>query len=172
MSNSVEDLVVASLLHNTDFTRKTLPHIKTDYFENYNNKVIFEELSSYFTQYDNLPTKEALRIEIESRSDLNETTFTEVKQTLDLATEEPHEIDWLVHTSEKWCRDRAIYNALLESIQIADGNSETMGRDAIPSILSNALSVSFDNSVGHDYLDDADQRYQFYHRVEEKIPFD
>ena len=172
MSNSVEDLVVASLLHNADFTRKTLPHIKTDYFENYNNKVIFEELSSYFTQYDNLPTKEALRIEIESRSDLNETTFTEVKQTLDLATEEPHEIDWLVHTSEKWCRDRAIYNALLESIQIADGNSETMGRDAIPSILSNALSVSFDNSVGHDYLDDADQRYQFYHRVEEKIPFD
>lgn len=172
MSNSVEDLVVASLLHNTDFTRKTLPHIKTDYFENYNNKVIFEELSSYFTQYDSLPTKEALRIEIESRSDLNETTFTEVKQTLDLATEEPHEIDWLVHTSEKWCRDRAIYNALLESIQIADGNSETMGRDAIPSILSNALSVSFDNSVGHDYLDDADQRYQFYHRVEEKIPFD
>lgn len=172
MSNSVEDLVVASLLHNTDFTRKTLPHIKTDYFENYNNKVIFEELSSYFTQYDNLPTKEALRIEIESRSDLNETTFTEVKQTLDLATEEPHEIDWLVHTSEKWCRDRAIYNALLESIQIADGNSETMGRDAIPSILSNALSVSFDNSVGHDYLDDADQRYQLYHRVEEKIPFD
>tara|TARA_A100001234_G_scaffold220730_1_gene234397 strand:+ start:1094 stop:2470 length:1377 start_codon:yes stop_codon:yes gene_type:complete len=172
MSNSVEDLVVASLLHNTDFTRKTLPHIKRDYFENYNNKVIFEELSSYFTQYDNLPTKEALRIEIESRSDLNETTFTEVKQTLDLATEEPHEIDWLVHTSEKWCRDRAIYNALLESIQIADGNSETMGRDAIPSILSNALSVSFDNSVGHDYLDDADQRYQFYHRVEEKIPFD
>ena len=172
MSNSVEDLVVASLLHNTDFTRKTLPHIKTDYFENYNNKVIFEELSSYFTQYDSLPTKEALRIEIESRDDLNETTFTDVKQTLDLATEEPHEIDWLVHTSEKWCRDRAIYNALLESIQIADGNSETMGRDAIPSILSNALSVSFDNSVGHDYLDDADQRYQFYHRVEEKIPFD
>ena len=87
-------------------------------------------------------------------------------------TEEPHEIDWLVTTSEKWCRDRAIYNALLESIQIADGNSETMGRDAIPSILSNALSVSFDNSVGHDYIDDADQRYQFYHRVEEKIPFD
>ena len=172
MSNSVEDLVIASLLHNTDFTRKTLPHIKPDYFENFNNKLIFEELSSYFTQYDSLPSKEALRIEIESRSDLNETTFTDVKQTLDLATEEPHEIDWLVHTSEKWCRDRAIYNALLESIQIADGNSETMGRDAIPSILSNALSVSFDNSVGHDYLDDADQRYQFYHRVEEKVPFD
>tara|TARA_B100000927_G_scaffold64841_1_gene51097 strand:+ start:746 stop:2128 length:1383 start_codon:yes stop_codon:yes gene_type:complete len=172
MSNSVEDLVVSSLLHNVDFTRKTLPHIKTEYFENYNNKVIYEELSSYFTEYDSLPSKEALRIEIESRSDLNETTFTEIKQTIDLSTEEPHEIDWLVHTSEKWCRDRAIYNALLESIQIADGNSETQGRDAIPSILSNALSVSFDNSVGHDYLDDSDQRYQYYHRVEEKIPFD
>ena len=172
MSNSVESLLVTSMLFDEGFTRRVLPHIKEEYFEGANHRHIFQELSSYFCEYDVVPTKEALRIEIESRSDLNETTFTEVKQTLDLATEEPHEIDWLVHTSEKWCRDRAIYNALLESIQIADGNSETMGRDAIPSILSNALSVSFDNSVGHDYLDDADQRYQFYHRVEEKIPFD
>ena len=172
MSNSVEELVVTNLIHNQDFTRKTLPHIKQEYFEDYNNKIIFDELAKYFMEYDALPSKEALSIEIESREDLNETTFSELKTSLENMTEEPHEIDWLVTTSEKWCRDRAIYNALLESIQIADGNSETMGRDAIPSILSNALSVSFDNSVGHDYIDDADQRYQFYHRVEEKIPFD
>ena len=172
MSNSVEGLVVTNLIHNQDFTRKTLPHIKQEYFEDYNNKIIFDELAKYFMEYDALPSKEALSIEIESREDLNETTFSELKTSLQNMVEEPHEIDWLVTTSEKWCRDRAIYNALLESIQIADGNSETMGRDAIPSILSNALSVSFDNSVGHDYLDDADQRYQFYHRVEEKIPFD
>tara|TARA_A200000159_G_C7336085_1_gene345142 strand:- start:1136 stop:2512 length:1377 start_codon:yes stop_codon:yes gene_type:complete len=172
MSNSVEELVVSNLIHNQDFTRKTLPHIKQEYFEDYNNKIIFDELAKYFMEYDALPSKEALSIEIESREDLNETTFSELKTSLQNMVEEPHEIDWLVTTSEKWCRDRAIYNALLESIQIADGNSETMGRDAIPSILSNALSVSFDNSVGHDYLDDADQRYQFYHRVEEKIPFD
>ena len=172
MSNSVEELVVTNLIHNQDFTRKTLPHIKQEYFEDYNNKIIFDELAKYFMEYDALPSKEALSIEIESREDLNETTFSELKTSLQNMTEEPHEIDWLVTTSEKWCRDRAIYNALLESIQIADGNSETMGRDAIPSILSNALSVSFDNSVGHDYIDDADQRYQFYHRVEEKIPFD
>jgi len=172
MSNSVEELVVSNLIHNQDFTRKTLPHIKQEYFEDYNNKIIFDELAKYFMEYDALPSKEALSIEIESREDLNETTFSELKTSLENMTEEPHEIDWLVTTSEKWCRDRAIYNALLESIQIADGNSETMGRDAIPSILSNALSVSFDNSVGHDYIDDADQRYQFYHRVEEKIPFD
>ena len=172
MSNSVEGLVVTNLIHNQDFTRKTLPHIKQEYFEDYNNKIIFDELAKYFMEYDALPSKEALSIEIESREDLNETTFSELKTSLENMTEEPHEIDWLVTTSEKWCRDRAIYNALLESIQIADGNSETMGRDAIPSILSNALSVSFDNSVGHDYIDDADQRYQFYHRVEEKVPFD
>ena len=172
MSNSVEGLVVTNLIHNQDFTRKTLPHIKQEYFEDYNNKIIFDELAKYFMEYDALPSKEALSIEIESREDLNETTFSELKTSLQNMTEEPHEIDWLVTTSEKWCRDRAIYNALLESIQIADGNSETMGRDAIPSILSNALSVSFDNSVGHDYIDDADQRYQFYHRVEEKVPFD
>ena len=172
MSNSVEELVVTNLIHNQDFTRKTLPHIKQEYFEDYNNKIIFDELAKYFMEYDALPSKEALSIEIESREDLNETTFSELKTSLENMVEEPHEIDWLVNTSEKWCRDRAIYNALLESIQIADGNSETMGRDAIPSILSNALSVSFDNSVGHDYIDDADQRYQFYHRVEEKIPFD
>lgn len=172
MSNSVEGLVVTNLIHNQDFTRKTLPHIKQEYFEDYNNKIIFDELAKYFMEYDALPSKEALSIEIESREDLNETTFSELKTSLENMVEEPHEIDWLVNTSEKWCRDRAIYNALLESIQIADGNSETMGRDAIPSILSNALSVSFDNSVGHDYIDDADQRYQFYHRVEEKVPFD
>ena len=172
MSNSVEGLVVTNLIHNQDFTRKTLPHIKQEYFEDYNNKIIFDELAKYFMEYDALPSKEALSIEIESREDLNETTFSELKTSLVNMVEEPHEIDWLVNTSEKWCRDRAIYNALLESIQIADGNSETMGRDAIPSILSNALSVSFDNSVGHDYIDDADQRYQFYHRVEEKVPFD
>ena len=172
MSNSVEGLVVTNLIHNQDFTRKTLPNIKQEYFEDYNNKIIFDELAKYFMEYDALPSKEALSIEIESREDLNETTFSELKTSLENMVEEPHEIDWLVNTSEKWCRDRAIYNALLESIQIADGNSETMGRDAIPSILSNALSVSFDNSVGHDYIDDADQRYQFYHRVEEKVPFD
>ena len=172
MSNSVEGLVVTNLIHNQDFTRKTLPHIKQEYFEDYNNKIIFDELAKYFMEYDALPSKEALSIEIESREDLNATTFSELKTSLENMVEEPHEIDWLVNTSEKWCRDRAIYNALLESIQIADGNSETMGRDAIPSILSNALSVSFDNSVGHDYIDDADQRYQFYHRVEEKVPFD
>ena len=172
MSNTVEGLVVTNLIHNQDFTRKTLPHIKQEYFEDYNNKIIFDELAKYFMEYDALPSKEALSIEIESREDLNETTFSELKTSLVNMVEEPHEIDWLVNTSEKWCRDRAIYNALLESIQIADGNSETMGRDAIPSILSNALSVSFDNSVGHDYIDDADQRYQFYHRVEEKVPFD
>ena len=172
MSNSIEELVVNSLVFNQDYTRKVLPHLKADYFENYNNKLLFEEVSSYLTKYDSLPTTEALKIELENRRDLTESSYKDIIVLIDGLKEEPHEIKWLFDTTEKWCRDRAIYNALLESISIADGNHDKMGRDAIPSILSNALSVSFDNSVGHDYLDDADQRYDFYHRVEEKIPFD
>lgn len=172
MSNSIEELVVNSLVFNQDYTRKVLPHLKAEYFESYNNKLLFEEVSSYLTQYDSLPTLEALKIELEGRRDLTESSYKDILVQLDNLKEEPHEIKWLFDTTEKWCRDRAIYNALLESISIADGNHEKMGRDAIPSILSNALAVSFDNSVGHDYLDDADERYAFYHRVEEKIPFD
>ena len=113
-----------------------------------------------------------MSIELETRSDLTGDTYTTIVDWLGHSQDEPHELKWLCDTTEKWCRDRAVYNALLESIQIADGNSETMGRDAIPSILTDALSVSFDNSVGHDYLYDSDERFEFYHRVEEKIPFD
>ena len=172
MSNSIEELVVNSLVFNQDYTRKVIPHISADYFENYNNKVLFEEISSYLTNYDTLPTMDALRIELEGRTDLNESSFKEISTFIDGLVEEPHEENWLCDTTEKWCRDRAIYNALLESIQIAEGDHKEFGRDAIPSILSKALSVSFDNSVGHDYLEDADDRFAFYHRIEEKIPFD
>lgn len=172
MSNSIEELVVNSLVFNQEYTRKVLPHLKAEYFESYSNKLLFEEVSSYLIKYDSLPTLEALKIELEGRRDLNEGSYKEILTHMDSLKEEPHEIKWLFDTTEKWCRDRAIYNALLESISIADGNNEKLSRDAIPSILSNALSVSFDNSVGHDYLEDADDRYAFYHRVEEKIPFD
>ena len=172
MSESIEHLVVNTLVYSQDFTRKVLPHLKSEYFEDQNNKIIFEEVSKYFVAYDNLPTKEALSIEVENRKDLTESNFKDVQVLLNNMNEEPHESEWLVDTTEKWCRDRAIYIALLESIQIADGNDEKKSRDAIPSILSNALGVSFDNSVGHDYFDQADDRFAFYHRKEDKIPFD
>ena len=172
MSSNVESMIVNSLLYNEGYVRRVLPHLKDEYFEELNNKIVFDEINKYFTKYDAIPTKEALSIELETRSDLTGDTYTTIVDWLGHSQDEPHELKWLCDTTEKWCRDRAVYNALLESIQIADGNSETMGRDAIPSILTDALSVSFDNSVGHDYLYDSDERFEFYNRVEEKIPFD
>ncbi len=173
MSESIEALVVNSLVFSQEYTRQVLPHLKSEYFEDHNNRVVFEELSKYLVAYDNLPTKDALNIEVENRRDLNESTYKEIKTLIDNLDEEPHESQWLVDTTEKWCRDRAIYIALLESIQIADGNGDAkQSRDAIPSILSSALGVSFDNSVGHDYFEEADERFAFYHRREDKIPFD
>ena len=171
MSNSVESLLVTSMLFDEGFTRRVLPHIKEEYFEGANHKHIFQELSSYFCEYDVVPTKEALLIELESRKDLTGDEFKDVSIVIDNAQEEPHDIKWLCDTTEKWCRDRAIYNALVESISIAEGSGDK-APDAIPSILSEALSVSFDNSIGHDYLFDSDARYEYYHRDEEKIPFD
>ena len=119
-----------------------------------------------------LPTKEVLSIEIEKRSDINEDTYKELIHLVDHLDDQPVEYDWLVNTTEKWCRDRAIYLALLESISIADGNVKEKAPDAIPSILSDALAVSFDSHVGHDYLLDYEDRYKFYNTKEDKIPFD
>ena len=172
MSSSVESLVVNSFLFNEGFVRRVLPHIQDEYFEDQSHRVLFDEVRKYFIEYDALPTREAMVIELETRRDLTADQFTSLVNTIRNSDEEPHELKWLIDTTEKWCRDRAIYNALLESIQIADGNDDKRTRDSIPSILSDALAVSFDNSIGHDYLYDADDRYDFYHRVEEKIPFD
>lgn len=122
--------------------------------------------------YDKTPTKEILRIELENRLDLTEEIFKECLNTVDSLEDEDHELQWLVDTTEKWCKERAVYLALMESIKIADGKDKNRDRGAIPQILSEALSVCFDNTVGHDYLEDSDLRYEFYHRVEDKIPFD
>ena len=169
MSN-LESLILSSLFYNEKYTRKVLPHIKGEYFEDINNKIIYEETSKYFVSYDGLPTKEALHIELETRKDITDEQSKTIENSISNFEESPHDINWLVDSTEKWCRDRAIYNALLESIQIADGEKKA-GRDSIPSLLTDALAVSFDNSVGHDYIDDADDRFDFYHRKEEKIPF-
>jgi len=170
MSN-LENLIISSLFFEEKFTRRVIPHLKGEYFEDVNNKILFEETSKYFVEYDRLPTKEALTIELETRRDLTDEQSKTIQNSISNFEDTAHDIKWLVDTTEKWCRDRAIYNALLESIQIADGEKKA-SRDAIPSLLTDALAVSFDNSVGHDYIDDADDRFDFYHRKEEKIPFD
>ena len=170
--DNVELLVLRSLLHNEEYARKVVPFIQGDYFEQPSQKIVFEEVSSFITEYDELPTKEALYIEVEKRNDVNEEIYKQVKDLIGVLNDEPADQDWLVNTSEKWCRDRAIYLALMESIQLADGKDDKKGRDAIPSILSDALAVSFDNNIGHDYLKDYEERYESYHRKEDKIPFD
>ena len=172
LMDSVEFLILRNLLHNEEYIRKVIPFIKADYFEDITQKIVFEEISSFVEQYNKPATKEILCIEAEKRSDINDSSYKDVTNLISSLNDEPSEYEWLVTTTEKWCRDRAIYLALMESIQLADGKDDTKGRDAIPTILSDALAVSFDSHVGHDYLIDYEERYESYHRKEDKIPFD
>ena len=168
----IEFLILRNLIYNEEYARKVIPFIKDDYFEDQKQKIIFQEISSFIQQYNKLATKEILSIEVEKRSDINDTLFAEIVDIISSFEDEVGELDWLVDSTEKWCRDRAIYLALMESIQLADGKDEAKGRDSIPTILSEALAVSFDNHVGHDYLEDYEARFESYHRKEDRIPFD
>jgi len=168
----VEFLILRNLLYNEEYVRKVVPFLKAEYFENFNEKVVFEEILNFVQEYNQPATREVLCIETEKRQDINDSSFKEITDLIGSLEESPSEFNWLVDTTEKWCRDRAIYLALMESIQLADGKDESKGRDAIPTILSDALSVSFDTNVGHDYLTDYEERYESYHRKEDKIPFD
>ena len=168
----VETTILTNLIFNDDYSRKVLPFINKEYFENHHEKIIFEETEKFIVQYNNLPTKEALIIESEKRTDISDDGFKNICDEIGKLEDAPNDLQWLLDTTEKWCKDRAIYLALIESISIADGNNEKKAQDAIPSILSDALAVSFNNQVGHDYLEDYEERYEFYHQKEEKIPFD
>jgi replicative DNA helicase len=170
--DKVEFLILRNLLYNEEYIRKIIPFLKSEYFEDTNQKIVFEEILSFVQEYNQPATKEVLCIEVEKRKDINDTSFNEIIQLISSLDNVPTEFDWLVNTTEKWCRDRAIYLALMESIHIADGKDEKKNRDSIPSILSDALAVSFDNHIGHDYLQDYEERYESYHRKEEKISFD
>ena len=170
--DKVESLILRNLIHNEEYVRKVIPFIKSEYFEDFNQKVVFEEILKFVQDYNQPATKEVLCIEVEKRQDINDTSFKEITQMVSYLDDDPSEFNWLVDTTEKWCRDRAIYLALMESIALADGKDEKKGRDAIPGILSDALAVSFDTHIGHDYLQDYEKRYETYHRKEEKISFD
>ena len=168
----VEFLILRNLLHNEKYIRKVIPFLKSEYFEDSNQKIVFQEIYNFIQEYNQLATREVLCIEVEKRQDINDTSFKEIVHLISSLEDVPVEFNWLIDTTEKWCRDRAIYLALMESIHIADGKEEKKNRDAIPSILSDALAVSFDTHVGHDYLLDYEKRYESYHRKEEKIEFD
>jgi replicative DNA helicase len=172
MTEKIEQSILRNLLCNEEYYRKVVPFLKADYFQEIDERVIFEEIQDFSTKYDKIPTKEVVIINLQNRNDLTEDTYKESVTKINGYSEEWVDKDWLINSTEKWCKDRAIYNALLASIKIADGGDQKLSRDAIPSILQEALAVSFDEYIGHDYVDNAEQRYDYYHKDEAKIAFD
>ena len=170
--NDLEVTILNDLIHNEKYTRKVLPFLKSEYFTSRQFKIIFLEIHEYVSQYDALPSLNALSIECQERTDLTEEQFKEVLEVLNVLSDDPADYDWLTDTTEKWCQERAIYLSLMESVKIADGQDTKRDKGAIPQILSEALGVSFDQHVGHDYISNASERFEYYHRKEDKIPFD
>ena len=168
----VETLILKNLLLTEEYPRRVLPFVKQEYFEDRTDQILFDLTHKYFVKYSAVPTVEALTIEVGKIPSLSDDQFKQITQTLESFDKEKTELDWLLDTTEKWCQERAIYLALMESIKIADGSDKKKTPDSIPSILSDALGVSFDNHIGHDYIDDYEERYESYHRVETKVPFD
>ena len=168
----IETKILSNLIYDETYTRKVIPFIKDVYFELLPEKIVFQEIHNFVMKYDDIPTKSVLNIEIEKRKDISDDAFQTAVNLISELKEEKFDEQWLLDTTEKWCKDRAIYLALLDSVKIADGKDKTRSKDSIPSILSDALSVSFDDHIGHDYISDSDSRYDFYHKKEDKIPFD
>lgn len=168
----LEITILKNLIFNEDYARKVIPFIQPEYYEQRVEKIVFEEIVKFIVKYGSSITIEALNIEIDNRKDLTETESKEIVELLSKLNDIPVDAKWILDVTEKWCRDRAIYLALMESIHIADGNDEKKGRDAIPSILSDALAVSFDNNIGHDYLLNYEERYDYYHKKENRLEFD
>ncbi|AOV61855.1 DNA primase/helicase [Synechococcus phage S-WAM2] len=168
----IEQTILRNLLFTEEYYRKVVPFLKADYFQEYHERIIFEEIADFAGKYDKIPTQEVLAINLQNRSDLTDDTFKDSISAVRELSDEWVDYEWLLDATEKWCQDRAIYLALMQSIKIADGGDKKISKDAIPGILQEALAVSFDEHIGHDYTEQAEERYDFYHRKEEKVPFD
>lgn len=171
----LEQTILKNLIFNDDYLRKVLPFLKKEYFSDLTEKVLYEEVSNFITAYNNPPTIEAIGLAVKERKNLTNEQVENCENYLkeiDLSSKDLPQIQWLIDKTEKFCQEKAIYNAILGSISILDGKDKAQDKGAIPKILSDALAVSFDSSVGHDYLENSDDRYDFYHRKEERIPFD
>ncbi len=172
MNTSIEQVVLKNILTNEKYMRKVLPFVKPDYFEGI-YKILFKEAGKFVGKYNKLPTAEAFKIEIDNADSFNEEQYRHAVEIIpNLFEEEKADDNWLYDSTEKWCQDRALYNAVMESISIIDGKHTKLTKNALPEILTKALGVSFDTNVGHDYIENANDRYEFYHRDEERIPFD
>lgn len=171
----IENVIFGNLVNNEEYARKVIPFLKSDYFTDNVDSTVYELIEEYVGKYGNFPSKEALAIDLGNRVGLTDDQFKAAETLIgDLAKSEDREIDWLIDSTEKFCKDKALYNALMESIKLVDDNKRKDGISvgSIPQILTDALAVSFDQNIGHDFLDDSDSRYEFYHRTEVKIPFD
>ena len=168
----IELTILRNLIFNEDYTRKTLPFINEIYFTKREEKILFQEIDSFVQKYKNLPTKESILIELGNRKDINEEEHKIVKELVTSLNNEEVEQQWLLDTTEKFCKDRAVHNAVLDGIKILDGKDNKRTQEAIPSILADALAVSFDNHIGHDNIEDAEARFKYYHTKEKKYQFD
>jgi replicative DNA helicase len=170
----METTILINLTKDEQYARKVIPFIKPEYFQNVSERIVFQKIFDYIDQYGDVPSPSTLIIELGNDQTLVESDYNSSVSLIESFKEinSDHDRDWLIDQTEKFCQDKAIYNAIMDSIHIIDGKSKTKAKDAIPSILADALSVCFDNTVGHDFLNDYEDRYDFYHRVEERIPFD
>jgi replicative DNA helicase len=168
----IEQSILSHLLFNEAFARKVIPFLKAEYFQNQHDKVVYGLINEYVEKYNNTPTKEVLYIELKNKDGLSETTFKDSKRLIEDLTVDNTDIKWLVDSTEKFCQEKAVYNAIMASIKILDDKTGATSTGSIPNLLSDALGVSFDVSIGHDYFANADDRFDFYHRKEEHIPFD
>jgi replicative DNA helicase len=176
MTDKIEFVVLRNLLYNEDYTRRVLPFLKKEYFHDPCERRLFECVEEFIQKYSSSPTTEALNIILSEQDGVSQGEYdncTKILDSLNQCKDTQNEIDWLIDQTEKFCKDKAVYNALMDSIQLLDEKkSKGKSRNAIPEILTKALSVSFDASIGHDFVEDADKRFEFYHRVEQKTPFD
>jgi len=174
-TQTIEKTILTQLISNEDYSRKVLPFLKPEYYSDRTERLVFQQIAKFIEKYNSIPTKECLHIEVEERTDLNDDEYRKVIETIDgLNCSDPLSIDqnWLGDVTEKFCKDKAVYNAVLDGIRIIDGKDKEKTPESIPSILSEALSVSFDTSVGHDYVGNGTDRYDFYHKKEKRIKFD
>ena len=169
---TIEKTIFSNLIFNENYARRVLPFIKGEYFLDKTDRIIFEEIYNFMDKYQAMATKETLSIELDNRKDLNGTEFQKVVEVIESLKEAEVDMQWLVNTTEKFCKDKAVYNAILNGINIIEGKDKEHTQEAIPSILSEALAVGFDQHIGHDYIENADERFEFYHRQEEKLEFD
>lgn len=169
----IETTVLAGLLYNEDYMRRVIPFLSEEYFGDFTEKTLYKTIASYIHTYNGVPTKDTLKLVIEEKTNISDDQYRSIVETIEaLSYDEKTDIEWLVDTTEKFCQDKAIYNAVRESILVLDGHHKELDKGSIPDLLSKALGVSFDQSIGHDFLEDTEERYQFYHTKEDKVPFD